>query len=172
MPVSNPAPGGSATSSTTPARPILFLDVDGVLNPLGSPPGYREHRIEGFPILLNPDHRWELLDLARDFDLAWATTWEDDANVEIGPRLGLPSLPVVHFEFDSKWPDIVDFAGTRPFAWLDDNAGPDEVRWANDRDRRVAPTLIVQVNAITGVRDADFATVRAFLGRCRNPLVV
>ena len=30
----------------------------------------------------------------------WATTWLDDANTEIAPRLGLPDLPVV------AWPEV------------------------------------------------------------------
>ncbi|WP_443064246.1 hypothetical protein [Streptomyces sp. NBC_00525] len=32
-------------------------------------------------------------------ELVWATTWEDEANIDLAPRLGLPPLPVVH------WPE-------------------------------------------------------------------
>lgn len=32
-------------------------------------------------------------------DLVWATTWEDEANAEVAPRIGLPRLPVV------TWPE-------------------------------------------------------------------
>jgi hypothetical protein len=41
-------------------------------------------------------------------DLVWATTWEDEANTEIAPRLGLPPLPVVHWPEPSAEHEHVD----------------------------------------------------------------
>ena len=35
-----------------------------------------------------------------DCQLVWATTWMEEANEVISPRLGLPRLPVV------EWPDV------------------------------------------------------------------
>ena len=102
-------------------RPLLFLDVDGPLNPFAAKPtrrpdGYQTHRMaprrwmqaqrerlsaEGRPfkrakplrVWLNPAHGPALLDLP--VELVWATTWEQEANEWIGPVLGLPALPVV-----------------------------------------------------------------------------
>ena len=100
----------------TSARPVVALDFDGVLNPLGFeiPPGYVEHKvhaplgvvpespfIRGYgrealstTVRVNPDHgRWidSLLEVA---DVVWATTWEEAANVCIAPLLGIDPLPV------------------------------------------------------------------------------
>ena len=103
------------------ARPILFLDVDGPLNPYAAKPtrkpaGYVTHRMRpaswvasqphGRPrparytrplrVLLNPAHGPALLSLP--VELVWATTWAHEANEWISPAIGLPQLPVV------EWP--------------------------------------------------------------------
>lgn len=102
------------------SRPLLYLDVDGPLNPYAAKPerrpaGYTTHRMKpegwlarhpGEPrayvkplrVWLNPDHGPQLLELAALFDLVWATTWGSEANTFISPVLGLPDLPVM------EWP--------------------------------------------------------------------
>lgn len=86
-----------------PPRPLLLLDVDGVLNPFASPtcpPGYREHDFfpdDDPPVRLNESHASWLPLLATRFDLAWATGWEDEANTYLSPLFGLPRLPVIRF---------------------------------------------------------------------------
>lgn len=89
------------------SRPLLFLDVDGPLNPYAAKP---EKRPEGYTTIrvpppsatvpgssrsyarplrlwLNPGHGTALLALG--YELCWATTWMSDANRWIGPVLGL-----------------------------------------------------------------------------------
>jgi hypothetical protein len=73
---------------------------------------------------LNPDHGRQLLDLATrtGLHLAWATTWEHQANTVVGPALGLPPLAVIEFGAAAdhwKYRAVTRFAGTRPLAWLD-----------------------------------------------------
>lgn len=100
------------------ARPILFLDVDGPLNPYAAkptrrPPGYVTHRMRPaswvasrphgrlrpaqytrpLRVRLNPAHGPALLGLP--VELVWATTWQHEANEWIAPAIGLPELPVV-----------------------------------------------------------------------------
>ncbi|SOD76708.1 hypothetical protein SAMN06272781_4558 [Streptomyces sp. 1222.2] len=101
------------------ARPLLYLDVDGPLNPYAAKPerrpaGYTTHRMKpqgwlaqhpGQPaahvkplrVWLNPDHGRQLRELNALFDVTWATTWVDEANTFIAPVLGLPELPVVEW---------------------------------------------------------------------------
>ncbi len=96
-----PLPYGGPVS-----RPLLFLDVDGPLNPYAAKP---ERRPEGcttirvavplgrpLRVWLNPSHGPALLALG--FELCWATTWTAEANRWIGPVLGLPELPYVDFD--------------------------------------------------------------------------
>jgi hypothetical protein len=91
-------------------RPLLFLDVDGPLNPVRSqavpPPGRIrdtsheppdgprravDHAVRQKPmrVWLNPTHGSHLT--ALPFDLVWATTWAAEANEWIAPHIGLPS---------------------------------------------------------------------------------
>ncbi|MGW0705745.1 hypothetical protein ACWD4G_07220 [Streptomyces sp. NPDC002643] len=101
-------------------RPLLYLDVDGPLNPYAAKPerrpaGYTTHRMKpegwlaqhpGEPrayvkplrVWLKPDHGRQLLELGAAFELVWATTWGAEANTFISPVLGLPELAVVDWK--------------------------------------------------------------------------
>jgi hypothetical protein len=140
-------------------RPLLLLDVDGVLNPIGRlpsdgvPDGFHEHRIAGLRVLLNPSHGVWIRELATRYEVAWATSWEHDANDLIAPLLGVPvDLPVVTFEAsDAGWmvklPAIAAFAADRPTAWVDDQISDADRAWA---DARQAPTLFVSTDSRIG----------------------
>lgn len=102
-------------------KPLLFLDVDGVLNYPAYP--YKEYLLQidpaGFPknaftkSFSSDDVRdftvrfhtyfpaW-LLELAEAFELVWATTWEHQANTYLSPLLGLGTLAVVEFDQPSE----------------------------------------------------------------------
>jgi hypothetical protein len=139
-------------------RPYLLLDVDGVLNPFAAevcPEPYREY--DFFPgedaVRLADVHGEWLRDLARTFDLVWATGWGHQADQFIAPTLGLPRLPVILFPriaFDPalKVPAIDDYVGDRPLAWLDDIVTPEAQSWAA---ARTAPTLLVAVDPAVGL---------------------
>ncbi|MGW6914389.1 hypothetical protein ACWGB8_11285 [Kitasatospora sp. NPDC054939] len=102
-------------------RPLLFLDVDGPLNPyaalsgrcpedyvtvhlpdearrpsaVGSARPYPRSYVRPATLWLKPRHGEALLALG--FELCWASAWMGDANRWIGPVLGLPPLPFVDF---------------------------------------------------------------------------
>lgn len=120
-------------------KPLLYLDVDGVLNPVDPYPArdFEARTLRGCRVLLSARHGEWLRELAEVYRLCWATTWEDAANTHIAPVLGLPALPVVHFSgyrpqpgdprvrllepiSGLKWPPLLRHADGRPFAWLDD----------------------------------------------------
>ncbi|MEW1718868.1 hypothetical protein [Streptomyces sp. NPDC093109] len=158
-------------------KPLLLLDVDGPLNPYGAlssarpPAGYARHRMRPsawtedrpLPVLLNPEHGARLRALAGLYDLVWATTWEADANVWIGPRLGLPELPYI------AWPPIrekaprgtfwktryvLEYAAGRPFAWADDEITAYDREWV--AQRHLAAAHLVRVDPGTGLLPGDF----------------
>lgn len=159
-------------------RPLLFLDVDGPLNPWAAQPerrpaGYTTIRVSLHPgralrVWLNPEHGAALLTLG--FDLCWATTWMDAANRWIGPVIGLPELPYVDFGAglfalrpDSvhwKTEAIVAYAGGRPFAWVDDEQSPADEDYV--AAHHPGPALLHHVNPRIGLRGDDFAALTEF----------
>jgi hypothetical protein len=141
-------------------RVLLFLDVDGVLNPFPEcPEGFEEYDFfpeDEEPVRLARFHGEWLRELARVFDIAWASGWGEDANRLLSPHFGLPKLPVVAlppipFEPRAKVPGVADLAGDHPAAWVDDMVTPEAREWARTRS---APTLIVEVDSATGLTRA------------------
>ncbi|WP_370111678.1 hypothetical protein [Streptacidiphilus sp. MAP12-33] len=119
------------------------------------------------PVWLNPDHGARLL--ALPFDLAWATTWEAEANDWIAPLVGLPELPFIAWQRPRpvprgrgcwKTPEIVAWAAGRPFAWVDDEIARADQDWV--RRNHPAPALLLPVDASTGLTAADLATLSAW----------
>lgn len=149
------------TPGTHLPRPLLLLDVDGVLNPFAAPtcpPGYREHAFfpdDDPPVRLNDSHAHWMALLADRFDLAWATGWEDEANTYLAPFFNLPPLPVIRFPPvpfapAEKVPPIAAFAGDRPTAWVDDAHTQEAREWAGSRAAR---TLLAATDPARGLTE-------------------
>ncbi|MET9734372.1 HAD domain-containing protein [Streptomyces sp. NPDC006458] len=172
-------------------RPLLYLDVDGPLNPyaakperrpegytthrmapegwLARHPAWERHRLQPLRVWLNPEHGLRLRELSELYDLVWATTWCADANTLIAPVLGLPELPFV------DWPGMFD-EGPEGTFWktrhvLAHAAGrpfawvDDELRDADRAyvaDHHPASALLHRIDARHGLRTPDFTTLRAF----------
>ncbi len=144
--------------ASTDPRPILLVDVDGVLNPWLAdtcPPGFGVYDFfPGERVLLSPGHGELLLSLAPAYELVWATAWEHRANRLICPVLSLPELPVIEFPLDGrdlyfrKLPAVIEAVGDRPCAWIDDEHRPDHYTWAASRD---VPTLMVDIDPAEGL---------------------
>jgi hypothetical protein len=138
-------------------KPLLLLDVDGVLHPYpDTPDGYDEHAF--FPeddetVRLARVHGDWLRDLCRSFDVTWASGWGEEANRLLAPFVGLTALPQVPlppipFEPSAKVPAIAAYAAGRPAAWVDDLLGPEAHAWAATRRE---PTLLVEVDPAVGL---------------------
>jgi hypothetical protein len=117
--------------------PIWFLDIDGVINALGFddtaapwedmrsariPSGDREYPFwYGQPVVEFVSAQVEL-----GRDVRWATTWLDEANTQVAPRLGLPQLEVIpgkigFSDHHYKWRAVRTAAEAgHPIIWTDD----------------------------------------------------
>ncbi|MER5891138.1 hypothetical protein ABT160_45630 [Streptomyces sp. NPDC001941] len=183
-------PGTDPRTAPGTGLPLLLLDVDGPLNPYRAwlprlrgytahrmhptvwlarqRPGSRRHR-RGLRVVLHPGHGRQLTDLP--FQLAWATTWMHQANSLISPAIGLPpDLPVIEWpELFARDPDglywktrpLLRWAAGRPFAWVDDMITARDVAYAERHD---APALLLRIHPRRGLREADFARLRAWAG--------
>jgi hypothetical protein len=121
-------------------RPVILLDLDGVLNPFDAPScpdGYLEHEFfpgEG-PERYCPAHGAWIRELAAAGDLWWATGWGELANKLYLPFLGVDPLPVVQFPAvpfrpEDKVEPVAAVVGDRPTAWIDDNHTEEGRHWA------------------------------------------
>jgi len=135
-------------------KPLLLLDVDGVLRPFGHDEGHVEAVLDFDPIRYDPQTPARLARLAAQFRLVWATAWEDAANDLLAPLFELPPLPVIRFDdqvaISDSWklPAIKRFVGEHPFAWIDDDVGPDAHRWAGTRG---VATLLLDIEPQRGL---------------------
>lgn len=163
---------------------IIFLDVDGPLNPYNMK--FEDEKKNGFnhfkvpyqfslslDVIVHPDHGTKLLQLAEDThsSIVWATTWENDANVYIGPRIGLPTLPFVDYTGSTKktygfWkmPATLEYAGNNRFVWFDDDL------LKSDRNYIKANSngLGIYVDPAQGLMDEHFDRARGFLKTNRS----
>ena len=157
---------------------FLLIDVDGPLNPFSGTnrprekAGYRKFQMSpllwsGPPlnVWLRADHGPEILQLAEEAKLepVWATTWEDEANTMIGPRIGLPELPVIHFRGSLEWkfPEVLKETAGHPIAWWDDDFYLfNEARDNFLKARGDLPTLLHTVSPRLGLTSEDFDMVR------------
>ncbi|MFG2246232.1 HAD domain-containing protein [Spirillospora sp. NPDC048823] len=168
-------------------RPLLFLDVDGPLIPFGATPGeYPTYEAVSSPdadenplvARIDPEHGKRLLALG--CELIWATSWMDDANDCIAPRLGLSQLAIV------AWPDapateeqdvrdglhwktrtLVARAGGRPFVWLDDEITDSDRVWVSAN--HPGPAILHRVNPNSGLTPVDYQAVDEWLASAAHP---
>lgn len=166
---SPPEPGPTHETN----KPILLVDVDGVLNCFGSlwSPEYEAEHFEPtrsyhnqFTIRVRKGTAGRLARLAEHFEMTWGTAWCEQAHPFFGEWLQLGE-PWPHLNWTSAWiregaswklPDIQRFAEerpTRPLAWIDDDIQGDAYQWAEERVKAGTPTLVVRTNPVDGLQD-------------------
>jgi hypothetical protein len=144
----------------TAARPLLLVDVDGVISLFGFPLDRRPAggflMVDGIAHFLSGTAGDHLRELSAVFELIWCTGWEEKANDYLPQALGLDgplpyiplnghALPAAHW----KLAGIDAFAAPeRPVAWIDDAHDDACIAWA---EARPAPTLLVGTQPPTGI---------------------
>lgn len=153
----------------TDDRPFLLVDVDGVLNAINESQNRKTYDIfQSGPYRIRLRHElsgW-LHRLSEHFELVWTTMWDEAANAELSPRLGLPNLPYIpcwensgtpvlwnEHSLYSKVVGINEHLKDRPFAWIDDEIRDGEQEWARIRDDEVAPTCLLRIDAHMGLAE-------------------
>jgi hypothetical protein len=157
----------------TDDRPILALDVDGVISlfgfdgPINEAPG-RFHLIDGIAHCISEVAGEQLARLGEVYELIWATGWEERANDRLPQLLGLPGeLPSLHFDGRARFGTahwkldaLAEFAGERPLAWIDDSLDESCYEWAEARE---APTLLITTESDVGLTDEHTETLLAWV---------
>jgi hypothetical protein len=153
------------------SRPILAVDVDGVISLFGfeEPPPRAMARfelIDGMVHCISLAAGERLRRLSEHYDLIWATGWEDRANDYLPHLLGLPELPHVSFDgaarFGSahwKLGPLDAYSKGRPLAWIDDNFDESCYEWARSRSE---PTLLVPTESHLGIEEAHAEALAAW----------
>jgi hypothetical protein len=126
-------------------KPILLLDVDGVLNVWGDVPTYvrleAEFWFDLFCIRIPVGTAARLARLAEVYDIVWCTAWESEAGPRLAPYLGehvrdLPYITWTDGPCGTTWklPDVDAwlhaYGDGRAVAWVDDDLYGDADAWA------------------------------------------
>src|SRR5437764_7295034 len=142
-------------------RPLLLIDVDGVISLFGFDPDRRPagrfEVVDGIAHLLSATAGEHLRRLCEAFEPAWCTGWEEKANEYLPRALGLPQ-PFPHLSFSGATPAVAghwklhaidEYAGpSRAVAWIDDAHDERCEAWASARG---GPTLLLTTDPATGL---------------------
>ena len=132
----------------TTQRPILFLDVDGVISLFGfpsrgTPPG-QFHWVDGIAHCIS-DGAGARLILGR-YRLERLLLDLPDDELPVLTFDGRAVFGTAHWKLGA----IDEYAGDRAAAWIDDSLDERCTTWA---DERPAPTLLVETDSATGITD-------------------
>lgn len=168
------------TLATMSAKPVLLVDVDGVISLFGfahdARPAGRFETVDGIAHFLSATAGEHLRRLSANFEPVWCTGWEEKANEYLPHALGLDGpWPFLSFDRDvgglgggrGHWKlDAIDaYAGERPLAWIDDAHGPACDAWATARD---APTLLVTTVPAVGMTEREVARLAGWARELRG----
>lgn len=150
-------------------KPILFLDVDGVLNVFNDEPHERIYapakteagakaRFGNYAIVPH-GIKERLLRLWPQFEVVFATAWLGSASPVFCPWLGVDSCEYLPWQ-EYKLPAIIKRAASHPWAWVDDDASW-ELRglgWTRD----YVEGLIVEPDPTEGLTDQHVEQLMAW----------
>jgi len=171
-------------------RPLLLIDIDGVISLFGfdpsRPPAGRFVMVDGVAHFLSEAVATRLRGLSAVFELAWCSGWEEKADQHLPHALGLPA-GLAHLSFAPAFPEVRphDLAPARPEAprhWkldaIEGFAGPDRaLAWIDDAHdeschtwaaARSAPTILVTTEPPVGLTEGQAAGLRDWALRLRR----
>lgn len=170
-------------------KPVLALDIDGVCNAFAPirphvtrQAGGRWVKGEFHPYTLRFDNELaDMIDaLTEHFDIVWYTMWNDLANTEVAPLIGVGPFPVWHADHNKGWdtalargteqwnihrlwyaktPMIPEYAQGRPVCWLDDDHSGADVLWLAKQDDAPEHFMLLRTDADYGIQWDDVAAL-------------
>jgi len=154
-------------------RPLLLVDVDGVISLFGfdwsDPPAGRPTFVDGLPHWISDTAGPLLRRLGSVFEPVWCTGWEDRAPEHLPRLLGLQGGAYPHIVFGPgpaaegrhwKLEAIEAYAEPeRPVAWIDDAFDDTCDAWAGSR---AGPTLLVRTDPAVGLTESHVDLLTAW----------
>jgi HAD domain in Swiss Army Knife RNA repair proteins len=154
------------------AKPLLFMDIDGVLSLFGfasdSRPAGTWLNVDGIVHLISATAAEHLQRLDAAYEVVWCSGWEDKANEHLVGALALGEpLPYLTFPPGDgarhwKLSAIEAHAADRPLAWVDDAHDEGCQVWAARRD---APTLLVATDPAVGLTEGQVGELERWARR-------
>ena len=140
-------------------KPLLFVDIDGVLSLFGFQSDRRPQgiwlNVEGIVHLISASASEHLHRLAAPFDLVWCSGWEEKANDHLLGALVLPAaLPFLTFSAQEAQPGTGSSPrskATRGTGRWHGSTTPTTSRAGRGRPQRPAPTLLVTTDPAAGL---------------------
>jgi len=159
-------------------RPVLLVDVDGVISlwgwPDGHPPAGTWTLVDGTAHFLSQEAAHHLQVLRGSFELVWCTGWEERANEHLPGAVGVGPFPYVSFDRATvkhgqhahwKLSAIDAWTGPdRPVAWVDDALDDAVAAWAAARP---GPTHLEHTVPASGLTAAHAGRLEAWAARLR-----
>jgi len=155
------------------SRPILAVDVDGVISLFGfdEPPDRGQARfelIDGMVHCISLVAGDRLRRLGEHYEMVWASGWEEKANYYLPSILGLPELPFLTFDGAARFGTahwklgpLEEYGAGRSVAWIDDSFDESCYEWARGR---AEPTLLVPTEPQLGLEELQVEALTAWAG--------
>jgi hypothetical protein len=145
-------------------KPLLFMDIDGVLSLFGFASDNRPQgvwlNVDGIVHLISATAAEHLQRLGAVYELVWCSGWEEKANEHLVGALALTGpLPFLTFAPADgvrhwKLASIEAHAADRPLAWVDDAHDEGCRAWAA---QRAASTLLLATDPAVGLTEGQVA---------------
>ena len=150
-------------------KPLLFMDIDGVLSLFGFESDTRPDgvwmNVDGILHLISAAAPEHLQRLVGSYELVWCSGWEEKANEHLLGTLALAgplpylTFPPVDGARHWKLASIEEHALDRPLAWVDDGHDDGCHAWAAERG---APTLLVATDPAVGLTGAQVGELESW----------
>lgn len=147
-------------------KPVLLLDVDGVLNVIDKTCENREVRFERAPGIFLPFYPTKnaktLLELAwSSFDVYWLTAWRNGAHL-ISRWAGLEDRPVLYANEGDDWKvtaikNVMSELESRKVAWIEDGISAEAKVLVAEKGWTYFHT-----DPFVGVTEEDLKALKAF----------